>query len=419
VQTQLERLEVEPFMRRVRTLSATTTRRPDHDLAIENTSLGKLREKRLVQVGEVAVEGTQLAALDEDVILFHAENDGAKPIPLGLEQIFARLRNRLGELGQHRLDGWFDWGHLVCSLHRPRNMLSLLNKAFRDFRDDECPTLAAALAYYTVFALPPLLILLIMVAGAVWDPADVQRSLETQFSGLVGREAAGAIHEMIRQGDRAGDRGVVATILGTVALLFGATGAFIQLQSALNRAWEVKPDPKRGGIKNFLGKRLLSLGMVLGIAFLLVVSLAMSAAVSALGNSLTFMPEPALHAVNLGLSLVIFTLLFAAMFKILPDAEIEWRDVWVGAAVTTALLVLGKFLIGLYLGRSEPGSAFGAASALAVILIWIYYAGMILLFGAEFTQAWAKKRGAEIRPEKGAVSLQSSRPRPSASDRDA
>lgn len=282
-------------------------------------------------------------------------------------------------------------------------MLSLLKKAFKDFTEDECPMLAAALAYYTVFALPPLLILLIMVAGALWDPADVQRALETQFAGLVGSDAGRAIHEMIRQGDRAGDRGVLATILGTAALLFGATGAFIQLQTALNRAWEVKPDPTRGGIRNFIGKRLLSLGMVLGIAFLLVVSLAMSAAVSALGSSLTFIPAPALLAVNFVLSLAIFTLLFAAMFKILPDAEVQWRHVWVGAGVTTVLFVLGKFLIGLYLGRSEPGNAFGAASALAVILVWIYYAGMILLFGAEFTQAWAKKKGAEVRPEKGAI----------------
>jgi membrane protein len=282
-------------------------------------------------------------------------------------------------------------------------MLSTLKAAFKDFNEDECPMLAAALSYYTVFALPPLLILLIMVAGAVWDPAEVQRALETQFAGLVGSESGRAIHDMIQQGDRAGKRGVMATILGTAALLFGATGAFIQLQSALNRAWEVKPDPKRGGIRNFLGKRLLSLGMVLGIAFLLVVSLAMSAVITAMGNTLTFIPEPALHVVNLLLSLCVFTLLFAAMFKVLPDAEIAWRDVWVGAAVTTVLLVLGKFLIGLYLGRSEPGDAFGAAGALAVILIWVYYAGMILLFGAEFTQSWAKARGAEIRPEKGAM----------------
>lgn len=278
-------------------------------------------------------------------------------------------------------------------------MLSLLKKAFRDFNDDECPMLAAALAYYTVFALPPLLILLIMVAGAVWDPADVQRALETQFAGLVGSDAGRAVHEMIRQGDRAA-RGVVATILGSAALLFGATGAFIQLQHALNRAWEVTPDPAHGGIGNLLGKRLLSLGMVLGIAFLLVVSLTVSAAISAIGSSLPFIPEPALHAVNLVLSLGIFTVLFAAMFKVLPDTEIAWRDVWVGAAVTTVLLVVGKFVIGLYLGRSEPGSAFGAASALAVILVWVYYSGMIVLFGAEFTQAWARQRGAEVRPER-------------------
>jgi membrane protein len=289
-------------------------------------------------------------------------------------------------------------------------MLGVLKHAFKDFNEDECPVRAAALAYYTVFALPPLLILLILIASAVWDPQDVQRALEGQFAGLVGQDGARAIHDMIRQGERSDSRGLVASILGVAALLFGATGAFIQLQGALNRAWEVRPDPKQAGIRNFIGKRVLSLGMVLGVAFLMIVSLALSALIAAAGDSLTFIPEPVLHAANIVLSFGVLTVVFAAMFKILPDAEIEWRDVWVGALVTTGLFVVGKLLIGLYLGRSEPGSAYGAASALAVILVWVYYAGMIVLFGAEFTQAWTKGRGAEIRPEKGAVRTELTRP---------
>jgi membrane protein len=289
-------------------------------------------------------------------------------------------------------------------------MLGVLKHAFKDFNEDECPVRAAALAYYTVFALPPLLILLILLAGAIWDPQDVQQALESQFAGLVGEEGGRAIHDMIRQGDRPGSRGVVATVLGVAALLFGATGAFLQLQGALNRAWEVKPDPKQGGIRNFIAKRLLSLGMVLGVAFLLIVSLALSALISAAGSSMTFIPEPVLHVANVVVSFAVLTVVFAAMFRILPDAKIEWRDVWTGALVTTALFVVGKLVIGLYLGRSEPGSAYGAASALAVILVWVYYAGMIVLFGAEFTQAWAKRRGAEIRPEKGAVRIELTRP---------
>lgn len=282
-------------------------------------------------------------------------------------------------------------------------MLSIVKSAFRGFRDDECPVRAAALAYYTVFALPPLLILLILVAGTLWDPQDVQRALEGQFAGLLGSEGRSAIQDMIQHADRPGSGGVVATVLGIAGLLFGATGAFFQLQGALNRAWEVKPDPAAGGLKTFMAKRVLSLAMILGVAFLLVVSLALAALITAFGESLTFIPEGALHAANFVLTFALMTVVFAAIFKILPDAVIEWSHVWVGAVVTSALLVAGKLVIGLYLGRSEPGNAYGAASALAVILVWVYYAGMIVLFGAEFTQAWARHRGAEIRPEKGAI----------------
>jgi membrane protein len=283
------------------------------------------------------------------------------------------------------------------------NMLSILKRTFRDFSDDECPVRAAALAYYTVFALPPLLVLLIMVAGALWDPQDVQRAMETQFASLVGQQGATAIHGMIQSADRPGSGGLLASIISIAMLLFGATGAFLQLQGALNRAWEVKPDPGSGGLRNFVTKRLLSLGMILGVAFLMIVSLAVSALIGAVGDRLAFIPQPVMYAVNFAVSFAVLTLLFAAIFKVLPDAKVAWRYVWVGAAVTALLFVIGKFAIGLYLGRSSPGDAFGAASALAVILVWVYYTGMIVLFGAEFTQAWANSRGARITPEKGAV----------------
>jgi membrane protein len=282
-------------------------------------------------------------------------------------------------------------------------MLSILKRTFRDFSDDECPVRAAALAYYTVFALPPLLVLLIMVAGALWDPQDVQRAMETQFASLVGQQGATAIHGMIQSADRPGSGGLLASVISIAMLLFGATGAFLQLQGALNRAWEVKPDPGSGGLRNFVMKRVLSLGMILGIAFLLIVSLAISALIGAIGDSLTFIPQPVMYAVNFAISFAVLTVLFAAIFKVLPDAKIAWRYVWIGAAATALLFVIGKFAIGLYLGRSSPGDAFGAASALAVILVWVYYAGMIVLFGAEFTQAWAQSHGARIEPEKGAV----------------
>ena len=287
-----------------------------------------------------------------------------------------------------------------------RDAWAFLRRILRDFSEDECSVRAAALAYYTIFALPPLLILLTLVVGMFWDPADVQQSLETQFSSLVGQEGGQSIREMIARGEQTGSNGPLATILGIGALLFGSLGAFMQLQGALNRAWEVKPDPKQGGVRRFIAKRILSAGMILAVAFLLIVSLAVSAVLSALGSSMTFIPEPALHWADVTVSFAVITVLFAAIFRILPDAEVRWRDVWVGALVTAVLFVIGKFAIGFYLGRSSPGDAFGAAGALAVILVWVYYAGMIVLFGAEFTQAWAERSGARIRPEKGAIHVE-------------
>ena len=285
-------------------------------------------------------------------------------------------------------------------------MWSFFRSILSDFSEDECSVRAAALAYYTVFALPPLLILLTLVVGVFWDPVEVERTLETQFSSLVGDEGGRAIREMLTNAKRPGPGNIAATILGTLALLLGAIGAFMQLQGALNKAWEVKPDPKKGGVKQFIAKRVLSAGMIMAVAFLLMVSLAVSAALSALGSTLTFVPEPALHALDITLSLGVLTVMFAAIFRYLPDAEIAWRDVWTGALFTSMLFVIGKFAIGFYLGRSAPGDAYGAAGALAVILVWIYYAGMIVLLGAEFTQAWAERRGTRKTPKAGAVHVE-------------
>ena len=282
-------------------------------------------------------------------------------------------------------------------------MIRLVKKILKDFSDDGCTVRAAALAYYTIFALPPLLILLILIAGAVWDPGEVQIAIESQFSSLAGAEAAAAIRNVLVNAQRPGAGGLSATLVGVGALLLGALGAFMQLQSALNRAWEVRPDPAQGGWRNFVMKRLLSLGMILALAFLLIVSLAVSAILSALRATMTFIPVEALQAVDLTVSFTVMTVLFAAIFKILPDAEIAWGDVWVGALVTSMLFIVGKFVIGFWLGRTEPGNAYGTASALAVMLVWVYYAGLIVLLGAEFTQAWAERKGIHIRPEKGAV----------------
>jgi membrane protein len=289
-------------------------------------------------------------------------------------------------------------------------LLTILKRAGGEFVEDECPRMAAALSYYVVFSLPSLLVLVLLVAGWVWGGDAAEGELSAQIDALMGGEAAEALRDMLEQGEDPGAGRGIAAVFGFAALAFGATGAFIELQNALNRAWNVAPDPEAGGLRNFVTKRLLSIGMVLSIAFLLLVSLALSAMLSAFGGTLAAMLPAdvsawALRGVDLGLSLAVITLLFAAMFRVLPDARIAWRDVWVGAAATTVLFLVGKFGIGFYLGQSNPGEAFGAAGALAVLLVWIYYSAMIFLFGAEFTQVWANTRGQGVEPEDGAIRI--------------
>lgn len=285
-------------------------------------------------------------------------------------------------------------------------MLNILKDAFKGFGKDECGTRAAALSYSTIFAMPPLLILIVTIAGRVWGADQVQRSIEGQFSGLIGPDAAKTVHDMVAHGQHSAGGGIVGSVLGILGLVLGATGAFLSLQDALNHAWNVKPDPKHGGIKNFLMKRLLSLGMVLGLGFLVAVSLALSAAITALTSSFgTSIPSGVLYVVDLVVSLGVLTVLFASLFKFLPDAKVAWRSVWLGGLATAILFVVGKFVLGLYLGHSKPGDSFGAASALAVLFVWVYYAGMIVLFGAEFTQAWATAHGHTIEPSAGAVAV--------------
>ncbi len=288
----------------------------------------------------------------------------------------------------------------------------VIKKTFSDFSDDDAPLMAAALAYYTVFSLPPLLLLVITLVGVFMDPQDVQGRLAGQLEGLFGAGTAGGVKSMIAQADSPSG-GVIPTILGVVGLLFGATGAFAQLQMALNRAWEVAPDPNLSGlekVKSVALKRFFSLGMVLVIAFLFLVSLVLTAVVSALSDQLgALLPEGissvVVQVVNFVVSFGIIWLLFAAIFKVLPDAKVAWKDVWIGAAVTALLFVAGKFLIGFYIGQSNPGEAYGAAGSLAVILLWVYYSAMIVLIGAEFTQVLAKERGTVFEPKEGAVKL--------------
>jgi membrane protein len=284
----------------------------------------------------------------------------------------------------------------------------ILKQSAKDFIDDDCMDSAAALSYYTIFSLPALLVLLLTLISAVMNPSDVRGGIEGQLQSLMGPSAGQQIRTIIQQAEQKPHGGLLPTILGIVGLLLGATGALGQLQKTLNRTWDVEPDPNQGGLKSFLTKRVFSLGMILVLAFFLLVSLVISTALTGIGSRMGgFLPSglsaPMLEVLNLIVTLGVITLLFAALFKVMPDAKISWRSVWVGAAVTAVLFVLGKFLIGFYLGKSNPGQAYGAAGSLAVLLLWVYYSALILLFGAEFTETWAERRGEGIEPEPGAV----------------
>jgi len=287
-----------------------------------------------------------------------------------------------------------------------RNGWELVKGAFVEWDEDKASRLAAALAYYTAFSLAPLLVIAIGIAGLVLGESAAQGEIMGQLQGLMGAEGARLVEQMIAA-SRKPSESIAATAIGIAVLMFGAAGVFGQLQDALNTIWEVKPRPGRGW-RGMLRDRFFSFTMVLGTGFLLLVSLVLSAGLAWLGdylNSYFELPEAAFHVFNLVLSLVLITLLFGLIFKVVPDATIAWRDVWIGAAITALLFSLGKFLIGLYLGKSTVASTFGAAASLAILLVWIYYSAQILFLGAEFTQVYATRFGSRIRPARGAVKM--------------
>jgi len=282
---------------------------------------------------------------------------------------------------------------------RVKDLIPLLKETFKSWSEDKVPRLAAALSYYTLFALAPLLLILIAIAGLFFGKQAASGQIAEQIRHTLGPQVAQAITQIIENAHRP-RAGIIATIVGVVTLLLGASGVFGQLQEALNTIWEVEPKPGRG-LWGLIKGRFLSFTMVLGVGFLLLVSLVLSAAMQAL---MTFMGHlaPALSAigpiVDVVATLIVFTLLFAMIYRFLPDAKIEWSDVWIGAAMTAVLFAVGKFLIGLYLGRSSVASSYGAAGSLVVLLLWIYYAAQILFFGAEFTKVYAQRFGSRIVP---------------------
>jgi membrane protein len=284
----------------------------------------------------------------------------------------------------------------------------LIYRAGSQFMDDDCTTMAAALAYYATFSLAPLLLIVISIVGTIFGHQVVQQEVQEQIQGLIGEGAATQVGAMVQSASQHSSTGVFAAILGVLTLLIASTGAFAQLQSSLNRVWQVKPNPAIGGIRNFLGHRLLSLGMILAVGFLLIVSLAVSAALSAFGDFLAGYLPPGfsgslLEAISLGASLVIIAAMFAAIFKVLPDAKIRWHDVRAGAILTAVLFTLGKYGIGVYLGHSGTASAYGAAGSFVLIVLWVYYSSLIFLFGAEFTFVWAEAHRGFVDPKPGAV----------------
>ena len=270
--------------------------------------------------------------------------------------------------------------------------------------DDQPFQLAAALSYYTLFSLAPLLVIVISIAGLAFGQEAAQNRIVETLQGLLGRDSAQAIQQMVQNASNKPKTGMFSTVLGVIFLVFGAGGVVGQLQTSLNTVWGVTPKPGQG-IWGFVRQRFVSFAMVLGIGFLLLVSLAVSALMSGftqvIGN--VFGATAVLiHALDLGISFVFVTALFAMIYKYLPDVRIQWRDVWVGAALTSLLFTIGKFLIGLYLGTSGVTSTYGAAGSLITVLLWVYYSSLMFFLGAEFTQVYAREYGSGVVPAENA-----------------
>jgi membrane protein len=278
---------------------------------------------------------------------------------------------------------------------RAREAWDLVRQAFTDWQEDGAPRLGASLAYYTLFSLAPLLLAAIAIAGLVFGQEAAQGRIVAELESVIGHPGAEAVQQLVRNSWKPGT-GILASIAALVTLVLGATGVFVELRSSLDVIWEVKPPS--GGIGAMVKARLAAFGLVVAVGFLLLVSLVVSAALSAMGHTLIAGLGGAagmvLQVANQVVSLAILAVLFAMLFKFLPDTDVAWRDVWFGATTTSLLFTIGKYLIGLYLARSSVSSTFGAAASIVILMIWIYYAGQIFFFGAELTQAHARRRGA-------------------------
>src|SRR6266498_4181356 len=286
------------------------------------------------------------------------------------------------------------------------NAFSLLKQTFQEWLQDKAPQLGAALAYYTVFSLAPLVLVLLAIVGVLFrdDPGGAWDKITQQMSYFLDPSAMQLVQNIAQKASQPG-KSTIATVIGIALALFGASGVFGQLQDALNTIWGVKAKPARG-IWGFLRARFLSFAMVAGICFLLLVSLAIEALLKGFSQYVqSLLPGGIVIAVTVYLvfDFAIVVLLFAMIFKFLPDVNIQWRDVWIRAFMTAILFGIGKWLLGFYLGSGAAGSAYGAASSLITLLLWVYYSSQILLFGAEFTQVYAARAGRELKPSEYAV----------------
>src|SRR5881227_1254451 len=286
------------------------------------------------------------------------------------------------------------------------NSFGLFKQTFSEWLEDKAPQLGAALAYYTVFSLAPLVLVLLVVVGLIFrnDPGGAWNKISEQMSYFLDKSAVEVVQNIAQKAAQP-NKSLLATVIGVLLALFGASGVFGQLQDALNTVWGVKAKPG-GGIWGFLRSRFLSFAMVGGICFLLLVSLTLESVLKSFSHWVqSVMPGGIVVALGVYwiFDLAVVMLLFAIIFKYLPDAEIHWRDVWIGAAITAILFAIGKWALGLYLGSGSAASAYGAASSLITLLLWVYYSSQILLFGAEFTQVYACRAGRGIEPDKYAV----------------
>ena len=283
----------------------------------------------------------------------------------------------------------------------------LFKNSVSKFVNDRGARLGAALAFYTTFSVAPLLVISIGIASLFFGTDAVQGQLKQQLNGLIGEDSAQGIQAMITAATKEQRVGVVSSMLGVVALLFGATGVFVELKDSMNTIWGVKVKPGMG-IWGLLKDRALSFAMVLSIGVLLLISLCLSTLLSAIGHwiDLSLMSPRIVDFVSTS---IVIPLLFMFIFKFLPDAEVQWRDVWIGALVTSLFFTFGRYLISLYLVNAAVSSAYGAAGSLAVFLLWTYYSSQILFFGAEFTQVYAQLRGHHIVPAPHAVAVKSER----------